>query len=120
MAPPDPALWINAPLREGWLADPLALDAAFQAVILWSVEQLHAPCLPAFVAEYRQYRATFPEDGVRVAVQVTERRGSQVVSDVTFHDRLGRVVAQMFGAECTVDAGLAVAFRQSALASASP
>ena len=42
-----------------WLADPLALDVAFQLGIVWSQEQLGMPALPTHVRSYRQYRRSF-------------------------------------------------------------
>jgi len=35
-------------MRQRWLADPLALDCAFQMMILWSFERHGAGCLPCF------------------------------------------------------------------------
>ena len=46
---PPPAAWLHRPLRSAWLADPLALDAAFQLLILWSWHVHDAPCLPCVV-----------------------------------------------------------------------
>ncbi|MDB5098544.1 MAG: polyketide synthase family protein, partial [Cyanobacteria bacterium RYN_339] len=114
MVAPPPRAWIESPLRDTWLADPLALDAAFQLLILWSVEQLNAPCLPSHIESYQQFRPTFPADGVTVVVKVAERHASQVRADVAFLDRAGQVVALM-RAECTSDAGLAEAFRRNEL-----
>jgi hypothetical protein len=113
MVAPPPRAWIESPLRDAWLADPLALDAAFQLLILWSVEHLEAPCLPSFVESYQQFKA-FPAEGVTVVVKVAERRNSQVRAEVAFLDRTGHLVATM-RAECTSDAGLAEAFRRNEL-----
>ena len=35
---PAPKYWITRPLRKAWLADPLALDCAFQLMSIWSRE----------------------------------------------------------------------------------
>jgi hypothetical protein len=114
MVAPPPRAWIESPLRDGWLADPLALDAAFQLLILWSVEHANAPCLPSLVESYHQFKPAFPPDGVTVVVKVTERRASQGRAEVAFLDRTGHLVALM-KAECTSDAGLAEAFRRNEL-----
>ncbi|MCK4536409.1 MAG: SDR family NAD(P)-dependent oxidoreductase, partial [Desulfuromonadales bacterium] len=52
---PLPAQWINQPLRNAWLADPLVLDSGFQMMILWSFEKYQAGSLPVFAGRYRQY-----------------------------------------------------------------
>jgi hypothetical protein len=115
-AAPDPRAWIAQPLRDAWLADPLALDAAFQLMILWSVANEDAPCLPCYAESYRQYRAGFPKDGVTVVAKVRERKGNQLVTDFAFLDADGGLVAELLGAEATVDATLKAAFRKNALA----
>ncbi len=43
---PRPEEWINQPLRNSWLADPLALDSSFQMMILWSFERYQSGSLP--------------------------------------------------------------------------
>src|SRR5438874_1436140 len=62
-AAPAPAAWVRQPLRPAWLADPLALDSAFQLMVLWCVENLGAVSLPCFVGRYRQFRRAFPREG---------------------------------------------------------
>ncbi|MEK9144818.1 MAG: KR domain-containing protein, partial [Elusimicrobiota bacterium] len=63
-AAPVPSSWMQKPVRGAWLAEPLAIDAAFQAVILWSFEQNGAACLPNSMRRYRQFRSQFPKQGL--------------------------------------------------------
>jgi NAD(P)-dependent dehydrogenase (short-subunit alcohol dehydrogenase family) len=109
-AAPAPSAWATNPLRSAWLADPLALDAAFQAAILWSAEHAGGPCLPAFMGRYRQF-AEFPKDGTKVVLRMT-RRGGMIQADADFLARTGALVARLEGSEHAVDAGLAAAFRK--------
>lgn len=111
---PTPAAgtWMVDPLRSHWLTDPLAIDGAFQAAILWSVEEAGAPCLPAAVGSYRQYRASFPPEPVSVVVETIRREARRCLMDVTILARDGGVVARMEGVDCTIDAGLERAFRR--------
>src|SRR5205807_1786887 len=51
---PAPAAWIEKPLRNTWLADPLVIDSAFQLIVLWTFENLGCGSLPCFVGSYRQ------------------------------------------------------------------
>ncbi|MEK6257667.1 MAG: polyketide synthase dehydratase domain-containing protein, partial [Planctomycetota bacterium] len=107
-----PWAWMTEPLRSTWLADPLALDAALQAIILWSQELRGEPCLPCSIAKYRQYRRTFPREGVRIVVQITHATDHAIRCDIEFVDRAGQVVARMDGCESVADASLAAAFQK--------
>ena len=109
---PPPVEWIRRPLRQRWLADPLALDTSFQLMILWTLEQHGAPSLPCFAARYRQYRRAFPADGVRVVARVTKHSGLHALADIEYRDAAGQVVARIEGYECVMDASLQRAFRR--------
>ncbi len=115
---PPPSAWSPQPLRERWSADPAALDAAFQAMILWSVERLGAPCLPSRMGRYRQFAARFPQGIVRVVVRTARRADGLAAADVEFVDERGALIARLDGGEFTVDASLAGAFRRNAVESA--
>ena len=108
-----PASWMRVPLRDRWILDPAALDAAFQAMILWTKQEMGAPSLPSFAAGYRQY-AEFPERGVRVVAKAARRGDSLACAEIEFLDERGALVARMEGYECTVDAALEPAFRRNA------
>ena len=109
---PAPLEWVRQPMRQRWLADPLALDCAFQLMILWTFERHGAGCLPCFAARYRQYRRAYPADGVRIAARVTRDTGMHVWADLDFLDDEGRLVARLEGYEAVIDANLRQAFRR--------
>jgi hypothetical protein len=114
---PAPSSWMRAPARDRWLADPAALDAAFQAMILWTASQMGAPSLPSFAARYRQY-AEFPESGVRIVAKALRRGDGLASADVEFLDERGALVARLDGYECAASPGLAAAFRRNAVETA--
>ena len=114
---PPPSEWMDAPLRSGWLGDPLVLDVGLQLGILWSRERLGAVSLPSFGARYRQYRSVFPLGGVRVALEVIESRPQYLAATITFVDSDG-VIARFEGCEWTVDASLGAAFSRKVLVGA--
>jgi len=114
-----PASWARSPVRDRWLTDPAALDAAFQAMILWTESQMGAPSLPSFAARYRQYAESFPANGVRVVVKAVKRAEGLAGADIEFVDERGALVARMEGFECAADASLAGAFRRNVLEAAS-
>jgi acyl transferase domain-containing protein len=113
---PPPAEWFRSPLRSGWVADPLVLDASFQMMILWSFAQHGAGSLPCFAGRYRQYRRSFPAGPVRVVVRVTRDNGSFARADIDYLDADGQVVAQVQDYECVIDRQLDQAFRKNQLA----
>jgi acyl transferase domain-containing protein/NAD(P)-dependent dehydrogenase (short-subunit alcohol dehydrogenase family) len=113
-ASPAPSAWLRSPLRDHWLADPMALDAAFQAMILWSREKFGAGSLPSFLGGYRQY-AKFPAGGARVSCVVTRSGEGLAAADIDFLDEGGALIARVENYECTIDASLNEAFRKNAL-----
>ena len=111
-AAPAPSDWVVNPLRNQWVTDPLALDCAFQMMILWSIEQTGSGSLPTFVGRYRQFRRAFPADGVRVVARITEAGSHRARADVDFLDDRGQPVARIEDYECVIDASLKAAFRR--------
>ena len=112
-----PSSWMRSPVRDRWLADPAALDSLFQAMILWSAQEMGAPCLPSFAGRYRQF-AEFPERGVRIVVRAVKRAGGAAGADAEFLDDRGAIIARLDGCECAVSETLAPAFRRNAVETA--
>jgi acyl transferase domain-containing protein len=112
-AAPAPSEWVLNPLRNQWLTDPLALDCAFQMMILWSLERTGSGSLPTFIGRYRQFRRGFPSEGVRVVARVTESSPHKARAIVDFVDDQGKLVARIEDYECVIDASLKAAFRRN-------
>jgi acyl transferase domain-containing protein len=110
-AAPAPGQWVVAPLRHRWLCDPLVLDSAFQMASLWCYEQRGCVSLPSRAASYRQFRDTFPAEGVTVVLEVREASAKKLRGDFTFLDASGGVVAQLTGYEAVMDPLLNRAFK---------
>lgn len=113
---PAPRAWMDNPVRGTWLADPLALDAAFQLLSVWSYHKHRAVSLPCFAGSYRQYRRGFPAEGSLVAARITHDNGATARADVEFVDADGRLVAKLTDAEHVIDPSLNEAFRRGRLA----
>jgi len=113
-----PASWARQPIRDRWLTDPAALDAAFQAMILWTESQMGAPSLPSFAAKYRQFAESFPANGVRVIAKALKRADGLAAADIEFVDERGALVARLEGFECSSDKSLTAAFRRNAVEAA--
>ncbi|MEE4364221.1 MAG: SDR family NAD(P)-dependent oxidoreductase [Desulfotignum sp.] len=75
---PPPDQWFTTPLQKNWVTDPLLLDAAFQAAIIWTWETRGQVCLPAFFANLRIY-ASFhrPQNNGNNGNTNARNRGSQ-------------------------------------------
>ena len=115
MGAPAPSAWMQAPLRNHWLADPLMLDSSFQLLIVWSCAEYQAGSLPSFIGKYRQFAPKFPADGGRIAARIVKHDRHRAVADIEFLDRNGGLLARIEGYECTIDAALNAAFRRNAL-----
>jgi hypothetical protein len=112
---PSPSSWMTQPLRNSWLTDPLAVDSAFQLLILWSAAHRAARSLPVSVESFRQFRA-WPDEGVRIAVRIRKAGDRSALSDIEFVDRQSdRLVAVIEGYECVLDPSLESAFRLNRL-----
>ncbi len=112
---PPPADWVERPLRSRWLTDPLAIDCAFQLLVLWCRENLGANSLPTAVGRYRQFRAGFGDGSVRILADVRQSSDMRAVADIEIVDAQGELVAQLDSYECVVDIKLNKAFHLNRL-----
>ena len=111
----NPWAWMAEPVRGNWLTDPLVIDSALQAIILWSQELRGKPCLPCAVSRFQQFRRTFPKDGVRISVRIREAPEQLIRCDVEFLDQNQAVIARMEGCESVADSSLVAAFQRNRL-----
>jgi NAD(P)-dependent dehydrogenase (short-subunit alcohol dehydrogenase family)/acyl carrier protein len=112
---PPPGDWLKNPLRTSWLADPLALDTSFQAMIVWSFRQRGGRSLPSFAGRYRQFKRSFPRDGVRTIIKVTKSTSNLATASIEFLDGKGELIARMDQYECVIDPALEKAFQHPKL-----
>ncbi len=112
---PPPAAWLTQPHRSRWILDPLAIDCAFQMMILFSQAQLGAPCLPALVRAYRQFRV-FPAEGCRAVLRIERCLQGLVRGDIDFLTHQGLLIGRMEGVEAISDPALSHAFQRNQVA----
>jgi hypothetical protein len=110
--------WLDRPTRNEWLTDPLAIDAAFQLMIVWTRQELGTNSLPVGMAGYQQFSRRFPNGGVRIVARVIRTDGSRVTADLEFVDQAGKLVARIEGYESVCDASLNDSFRRNRLSAA--
>ena len=115
-AAPTPSTWLKQPLRNIWLTDPLAIDCAFQLMILWSFERFGSGSLPSFAGRYRQFQENFPKNGTLIVIRVTAEKSHSASADMEFLDRTsGKLIARLEGYECVIDPSLEQAFHRNQL-----
>lgn len=107
---PPPAQWMRSPLDTAWVTDPMAVDAAFQLMILWTDLMLDMPSLPCGLKSYRQFTRDMPAWCI-VEVRVKDHHGAQVFADICFKDNDGKTVAVIESYECITDRALREAFQ---------
>jgi acyl transferase domain-containing protein/NAD(P)-dependent dehydrogenase (short-subunit alcohol dehydrogenase family)/acyl carrier protein len=116
----DPARFIKDEPAQ-WLTDPLALDSAFQMVILWCWETHGRPALPVSVGRYRQFSDRYPSEAqVRVNVQITEPDGPKIKADLEIIDLDGRLLSRLEEVVCFESEALIEAYRRNCLEPAGP
>jgi hypothetical protein len=108
---PQPDAWLASPFTDSWIADPMVLDTAFQMAVLWSYEHTGMVSLPSYLAEYRQYRSTFPSESVTAVLEVTTVTDHKLTGDFTFVDTDNKVIAKITGYEAVIDETLMKAFK---------
>ncbi|RTZ95426.1 MAG: polyketide-type polyunsaturated fatty acid synthase PfaA [Deltaproteobacteria bacterium] len=111
---PRPDQWMTEPLRSTWLADPLALDTAFQMASVWCYEQQGMVSLPSYTASYRQYTRQFPKSGLVAVLEIRDVTSRKMTGDFTFVGPDQAVVARLLGYEATMDPALYQAFKPGA------
>src|SRR5262249_13137105 len=89
---PAASEWIDRPSRSKWLIDPLAIDSAFQLVGLWTRAKIGSNSLPTGIGVLRLHHREFPEEGVRVIVQIVQSTAARAVANIELIDQRGRLI----------------------------
>ncbi len=113
---PKPSQWFKCPHSKNWVIDPMMLDAAFQAAILWSYEIKGQVCLPSFLANLRLYSSYKKHQGkIRILFTVNEETRHRIKGYFTFLDETQTVIASITGFEAIMDPSLQEKFKNSPL-----
>ena len=103
--------WLRTPVRSTWISDPMALDAAFQLMILWCEQFQQAPSLPAAIGRYHQFCRQFPAE-IQIVARITAVRAQRVCADIEFIDPSQQsLLARLYGYECICEPSLTEAFQ---------
>ncbi len=113
---PAPDQWMNPALHSKWVIEPLMLDAAFQAAILWTNERLGQVCLPSFIANLRLYASFQSLSGdIRILFTVNEETKNKIKGYFTFLNEDNVVVASITGFEAITNPSLKDKFKNDPL-----
>lgn len=94
---PEPKCWVEKPVRDHWVADPLIIDSAFQMMVLWSQEHWGAPSLPLSFESYEQFAEEFPDSEIEVRAKIIKDHNPLVQSEIEILDKSGHVLARVKG-----------------------
>ncbi len=111
---PAPDKWLKTPHRKKWIIDPLIIDSAFQAAIIWCYQTCNKVCLPSYIANFRIY-SSFPKNSGDVKIIFTKNRQTShsISGYFTFLDQNDIVIASITGFEAVVDSSLLEKFKKS-------
>ena len=111
-----PDQWFAKPYAKKWTLDPMMLDAAFQAAILWTWETRKAVCLPNAWDSLRVY-ASYPghDRDIRILFTVNHDGPHRIQGYFTFLDNKDTVIASIMGFEALTDTSLAEKFKNPPL-----
>lgn len=116
MPAPGIDLWYAKPHSKEWTIDPMILDAAFQAAILWTYETRKAVCLPSYIANLKLYASYKNRTGnIRILFTVNHESQHKVQGYFTFLDATDTVIASIMGFEATIDTKLLDKFKAKPL-----
>ncbi len=113
---PSPLNWFKKPFHSKWTIEPMMLDAAFQAAILWSSQKMGQACLPSFIADLRLYSSFKTlKKTVRILFTVNEETKNKIQGYFTFLNEENSVVASITGFEAILDPSLKEKFKNKPL-----
>ncbi|WP_245619922.1 SDR family NAD(P)-dependent oxidoreductase [Desulfobacter vibrioformis] len=114
---PDIGTWYKTPHARQWVMDPMVLDAAFQAAILWTFHNCGQVCLPASFANLRIFHSFPRQSGhkIRILFTVNHQDQHKIKGYFTFLDENKTIIASMMGFEAIMDPGLLDKFKSSPL-----
>lgn len=112
-AAPAPASWIKNDSIQNWLTDPLVIDTAFQAIVIWTWENCGQASLPCAIRSYRQYSKHFPKEGCQIVASATQKNTNKANAKIEFVDKDGNLIAVLDGYEAIVDNSLYRSFRRN-------
>ncbi len=113
---PLPDEWFSTFPGSAWTIEPMMLDAAFQAAILWCHEIKGQVCLPSFIANLRLY-SSFKDlkRDIRILFTVNEESKSRIKGYFTFLNQENVVIASITGFEAITAPSLNEKFKTKPL-----
>ncbi len=111
---PAPNQWFKNPPCQNWIFDPMLLDSAFQAAILWTHENKHQVCLPSYITNFRLYNSFSNYDGdVKIRFTINETSEHKTRGYFTFLGDNNIILASITGFEAINDPSLLKKFKKT-------
>ena len=111
---PPPETWLKTVHRKQWIINPLIIDSAFQAVIIWCYETTGKVCLPSYIANFRIYSSFAKCRGdVKIVFTKNRQTNHSISGYFTFLDENNIVIAAITGFEAVVEPSLLNKFTAS-------
>ncbi len=109
---PAPENWLNPVHRKKWIIDPLIIDSAFQAVIIWCYETTGKVCLPSYMANFRIYSSfAICRGDVKIIFTKNKQTNHSISGYFTFLDENNIIIAGITGFEAVIEPSLLKKFK---------
>ncbi len=110
----NPAEWSQKGLDGDWKISGEAIDAIFQAAIIWCSLQEGRPCLPAKVGQVELFHRA-PAGLYQLRLRTTRVDSRRLMAKAEITDADQRLIMRLYDIEAVMDAGLSSAFQQTRL-----
>ncbi|MBF0289022.1 MAG: SDR family NAD(P)-dependent oxidoreductase [SAR324 cluster bacterium] len=91
--------------------EPLALDYAFQAMLIWARKYYGCGSLPLKMQQMKHFRPIQDGDSFYLSLEVTDAGKRGLKADLFLHDEEGQMFSQLSGVEVTVSETLNALFQ---------
>jgi acyl transferase domain-containing protein/NAD(P)-dependent dehydrogenase (short-subunit alcohol dehydrogenase family) len=107
----ESAAWLSNAPQPKLATDPIAIDAAYQLMILWTTKVCGAPSLPNYAASYRKYVEQYTGSTLTISIKAQKKTTMTAIADIDFIGEKGELLASIEGYECTLNENLKHAFK---------
>jgi len=91
----SPKKWMSSPENEDWFIDPVLIDSAFQACVLWCWKYLNRPSLPTGFDSFRCYSLPSESQSQVIKVKIKNIKKNKVVTADIFFYQQGVCLAEI-------------------------
>lgn len=108
-----PNYYSTEPINSFWITNPITIDGAFQAVILWTLARLDSPSLPSSIEKYVQYSSIPLNDLITIYAEISKFSTYNTKANILFVNTSNEILAKIENYECTLNKNLKEKFKQN-------